>query len=245
MRVAEARSRGVESRLWRRAAIVPVGSCATQTSGTDAVPPAACGPRRARGVAGVSPLLTRVVGGLHCFVTERTLPASMAQRRGQVRRRRRHRAKQDAALGRLGGGRALGTLARPGLNELGDDGDVLGFGEALNRRALRLNPETRALLLPSRDTIVGNSAVHTKGIPPFALCMKPVSEQLNLGSPSPIAVWPHRSFGRGPGTGTQFVRCALHIGLSRAPYLPSMADFLGMVACHQQEHQDKDKCRSH
>ena len=37
--------------------------------------------------------------------------------------------------------------------------------------SLRLDPEARALLLPCGDTVVGNSAFHTKGIPPFAVCM--------------------------------------------------------------------------
>ena len=64
----------------------------------------------------------------------------------------------------------VGALAGLGLDVLGDDGDALGFGEPRDRRALRFDPEPGALLLPSRDTIVGNSAIHTKGIPPFALC---------------------------------------------------------------------------
>src|SRR5204863_5509271 len=42
-------------------------------------------------------------------------------------------------------------------------------------RALRFDPQPRALLLP-RDTKVGDSAVHTKCIPPFALCMNAQSE---------------------------------------------------------------------
>jgi hypothetical protein len=69
------------------------------------------------------------------------------------------------------------ALAGLGLNELGDDVDLLGFGEAGNRGALGLDSETRAMLLPGRDTIVGNSAFHTKGIPPFALWMNAQSEQ--------------------------------------------------------------------
>ena len=94
---------------------------------------------------------------------------------------------QDAAFRGLGGGQRgcelrpaierVRALAGFGLDVLGDDRDVLGFGEAGDRRALRLDPEPRALLLPSRDTKVGNSAVHTKCIPPFALCMNPLSEQ--------------------------------------------------------------------
>jgi hypothetical protein len=69
------------------------------------------------------------------------------------------------------------AFARLGLDVLGDDLEVLGFGEAGDRRALCLDPEARALLLPCGDTIVGNSAIRTKGIPPFALWMNPLSEQ--------------------------------------------------------------------
>jgi len=71
----------------------------------------------------------------------------------------------------------VGTLAGLRLDELGDDSEPFDFGEPGDRRALRLDPETRALLLPCRDTIVANCSVHTKGIPPFALCMEPLSEQ--------------------------------------------------------------------
>ena len=65
----------------------------------------------------------------------------------------------------------VSALAGLGLDELGDEGEVLGFGEPLDGYSLGLDPKTRALLLPCGDTIVGNSAIHTKGIPPFALCM--------------------------------------------------------------------------
>jgi hypothetical protein len=70
-----------------------------------------------------------------------------------------------------------GALARFDFNVLSDDGDLLGFGETGDGRALRLDPEPRALLLPCGDTVVGNSAIHTKSIPPFALCMEPLSKQ--------------------------------------------------------------------
>ena len=69
---------------------------------------------------------------------------------------------QDAAFGRARGGEGgcelrapierIGALAGLGLDELGDDGEAFNFGETRNRRALRLDPEPRALLLPSRDT---------------------------------------------------------------------------------------------
>ena len=78
----------------------------------------------------------------------------------------------------------VGALAGFGLDELGDDGEVLGFGEPLDGGALRLDPETRALLLPCRDTIVGNSAIHTKGIPPFALCMDMRSKYFDVAAPN-------------------------------------------------------------
>src|SRR4051812_38743232 len=40
------------------------------------------------------------------------------------------------------------AFAGLGLHEFSDDGELFGFGEALDRCALRLDPETRALLLP-------------------------------------------------------------------------------------------------
>src|SRR4051812_15919578 len=49
--------------------------------------------------------------------------------------------------------------------------DGLGFGKPLDGSSLRLDSKARALLLPYGD------AVHTKGIPPFALWMNPLSEQ--------------------------------------------------------------------
>jgi len=55
--------------------------------------------------------------------------------------------------------------------------ELFGFGEPGDRRALRFDPEARALLLLCGDTIVGNSGFHTNCIPPFALCMNPLSEQ--------------------------------------------------------------------
>ena len=72
---------------------------------------------------------------------------------------------------------SIGTLAGLGLHELDDEGEMLGFGEPLDGGALRLDPEPRALLLPCGDTIVGNSAIHTEGIPPFAPWMNAQSEQ--------------------------------------------------------------------
>jgi hypothetical protein len=69
------------------------------------------------------------------------------------------------------------ALTGLGLDELRDDGEVLGCGEALDGGPLRLDPEPRALLLPCGDTIVGNTAIHTNCIPPFALWMNPLSEQ--------------------------------------------------------------------
>jgi hypothetical protein len=72
---------------------------------------------------------------------------------------------------------SIRSLAGFGFDEFGDDDESLGFGEALDRGLLRLDAQTRALLFPCRDTKVGNSALHTKGIPPFALCMNPLSEQ--------------------------------------------------------------------
>src|SRR3954452_15998760 len=71
----------------------------------------------------------------------------------------------------------VGALAGLRFDELGDDREALGFGEPGDRRALRLDTEPRALLLPSSDTIIGNGFFHTKGIPPFALCMNAQSEQ--------------------------------------------------------------------
>src|SRR5215213_6259992 len=76
-------------------------------------------------------------------------------------------ARAAASCGRRSS--ASAPLPVSALDVLGDDLDILGFGEPGDRRALRLDPEPRALLLPSRDTIIGNSAIHTKCIPPFAL----------------------------------------------------------------------------
>jgi hypothetical protein len=94
---------------------------------------------------------------------------------------------QDAASGLPGGCQrsselrapieSVGTLASLGLDELGNDPEILCFDEAFDGGPLRLNAQARALLLPCGDTIVGNSAFHTKGIPPFALWMNPLSEQ--------------------------------------------------------------------
>jgi Ca2+-binding RTX toxin-like protein len=69
------------------------------------------------------------------------------------------------------------AFAGLGLDELGDNGDLLGLGEPGDRRALGFDPEPGALLLLCGDTVVGNGAIHTKGIPPFALCMDALSEQ--------------------------------------------------------------------
>src|SRR5436190_21681247 len=76
-----------------------------------------------------------------------------------------------------GVGRSHPRLAGLGLDVLGNDLEFLGLGETLHSRPLRLDAKSRALLLPCGDTIVGNSTVHTKGIPPFALCMNTQSEQ--------------------------------------------------------------------
>src|SRR5690242_18309038 len=94
---------------------------------------------------------------------------------------------QDATLRGLGAGEGgcelrpalerVGALTGLGLDELGDDRDAFGLGEPLNRRALGLDPEARALLLLCGDTVAGDSAIHTKSIPPFAVCMAALSEQ--------------------------------------------------------------------
>ena len=68
----------------------------------------------------------------------------------------------------------VGALAGLGLDGLRDDGEALGLNEPFDGGALGLDPEPTALLLPCGDTIVGNGAIHTKGIPPFALCMKSI-----------------------------------------------------------------------
>jgi hypothetical protein len=59
----------------------------------------------------------------------------------------------------------------------GDDRQALGVREALHRRALRLDAEAGALLLPCGDTVVGNSRFHTNCTPPFAVWMKLEGEQ--------------------------------------------------------------------
>jgi hypothetical protein len=110
-----------------------------------------------------------------------------ASNEGNVARQPIQLRDQDAALRGFGRGEG-GCELRPaiervcafaglGLNVLGDDGELLGLGKPGDRRVLRLDPKPRALLLPSKDTVVGNSAFHTKGIPPFALCMDALSEQ--------------------------------------------------------------------
>jgi hypothetical protein len=63
------------------------------------------------------------------------------------------------------------------LDELRDYRETFSLGEPGDCRTLRLDPEARALLLLRRDTVVGNGAIHTNCIPPFALCMNPLSEQ--------------------------------------------------------------------
>jgi hypothetical protein len=73
------------------------------------------------------------------------------------------------------------------LNELGDDRHLLGLGNPADRRALRFDAEAGAVLLLCGDTIVGNSGFHTKGIPPFALCMNAQSEQSNCFLPCCIS----------------------------------------------------------
>jgi hypothetical protein len=78
---------------------------------------------------------------------------------------------------RIASAEGVGALAGLRLHVLGDDGELFSFGEPPDRGPLRLNPEARALLLPCGDTIIGNSAIHTKCIPPFALCMNAQSEQ--------------------------------------------------------------------
>ena len=67
--------------------------------------------------------------------------------------------------------------ARDRLDVFGNDLGALGVSEPLDGGPLCLDPEPGALLLPCGDTIVGNGAFHTKGIPPFALWMNPLSEQ--------------------------------------------------------------------
>jgi hypothetical protein len=64
---------------------------------------------------------------------------------------------QDAAFGRAGGSEGgcelraaverVGAFAGLRLDELGDDGEAFSFGEPGDRRALRFDPEARALLL--------------------------------------------------------------------------------------------------
>jgi hypothetical protein len=71
----------------------------------------------------------------------------------------------------------ISALAGFGFDVFGDDRDVFRFGEPGDRGALGLDAEAGPVLLPSRDTVIGNSAFRTKGIPPFALCMNPLSEQ--------------------------------------------------------------------
>ena len=69
----------------------------------------------------------------------------------------------------------IGALAAFSFDVFGNDGEVFGFGEARDRRALGLDAEAGSVLLPCGDTIVGNSAFHTNRIPPFAVCMKSIS----------------------------------------------------------------------
>ena len=104
---------------------------------------------------------------------------------------------QDRTFGRPGRRQSRSELwpaskrvrpfAGPSFDVLGNDLKVLGFGEAGDGRALRLDPKPRALLLPCRDTKIGNSAIHTNCIPPFAECMKSrcevhVAQQQNIGA---------------------------------------------------------------
>jgi hypothetical protein len=119
------------------------------------------------------------MNGTRCAIRPAT-KATSRDRRSSFETKTQH----FAALAQARGGRELwppvdrvGALAGLGLDELGDDRDAFGLGEAGDGRALRLDPEPRALLLLCGDTVVGNSAIHTKGIPPFALCMEPLSEQ--------------------------------------------------------------------
>jgi hypothetical protein len=86
---------------------------------------------------------------------------------------------KTAAFGDLCGGQrrrelrpaieGISALARFGLDIFADDGEALGLGKARNGGELGFNPESRAVLLLCRDTVVGNSAFHTNGIPPFAV----------------------------------------------------------------------------
>ena len=52
------------------------------------------------------------------------------------------------------------TLAGLDLGELGEDGDALGFGEAGDRRSLRLDAQARSTLPLCRDPVVSNRARH-------------------------------------------------------------------------------------
>jgi hypothetical protein len=79
-----------------------------------------------------------------------------------------------------------------GLDKLGDDGEAFSFRKPGNGCALRFDSETRALLLLCGDTVVGNSGFHTNCIPPFALCMNPLSEQCCCCFPCCTATSKHR-----------------------------------------------------
>ena len=95
----------------------------------------------------------------------------------------------DAALGGAGSRQCsgklrspvegVGTLAAFRLNELGDDCEPLGFGEAGDGGALCFDSKARAVLPVRGNSQIGNRLAHTNRIPPFAVCMNAQSEQCN------------------------------------------------------------------
>jgi hypothetical protein len=79
----------------------------------------------------------------------------------------------------------VGALAGLGLDELGDDRDPLDFGEPLDRRALRLDPEPGALLLPCGDTVAAPGTARSSGRTPPIVAGKTHSARKSIGLARP------------------------------------------------------------
>jgi hypothetical protein len=73
--------------------------------------------------------------------------------------------------------RVKGNRDHPGLDELRDNRDPLGFAEARHGRPLRFDPEPGAILSLCGYPEIGDCIAHTNCIPPFAVCMKFAVEQ--------------------------------------------------------------------
>ena len=119
------------------------------------------------------------MNGTRCAISP-AMKATSRESRSSLETITGHLAERPVAKAAARRGRrssASAPFAGFDLDVFGDDLDSLGFGEPRDCGFLGFDAKTRALLLLCGDTIVGNSALHTNCIPPFAVCMKLNSEQ--------------------------------------------------------------------